>query len=77
MTSTRSARSATTPMSWVISRIAGVDAVAQIADQLEDLGLHGDVERGGRLVGDQQQRVEASAWAIIARCRCPPDSWCG
>ena len=26
----------------------------QLADQLQDLGLHGDVERGGRLVGDQQ-----------------------
>jgi hypothetical protein len=29
----------------------------QVADQVEDLGLHGDVERGGRLVGDQQLGV--------------------
>ena len=40
---------------------AGVDAVAQVAHQLEDLGLHGDVERGRRLVGDQQLRVAAPA----------------
>ena len=25
----------------------------EVLDQVEDLGLHGDVERGGRLVGDQ------------------------
>ena len=58
---TRSDRSATTPMSWVISRIAGVDAVAQVAHQLEDLGLHRDVERRRRLVGDEQLRVAAPA----------------
>ena len=27
--------------------------VAQFSQQVEDLRLHGDVERGGRLVGDQ------------------------
>ena len=32
---------------------AGVDAVAKVADELEDLGLHGHVERRGRLVGDE------------------------
>ena len=26
----------------------------QVLQQLEDLRLHGDVERGGRLVGDQE-----------------------
>ena len=36
---------------------AGVDAVAQVAHQLEDLGLHRDVERRRRLVGDEQRRV--------------------
>ena len=30
--------------------------VRDLADQLEDLGLHRHVERGGRLVGDQQLR---------------------
>ncbi len=31
-------------------------AGAEFAHQVDDLGLHGDVERGGRLVGDQQIR---------------------
>jgi hypothetical protein len=39
----------------------GVDAVAQVAHELEDLGLHRDVERGRRLVGDEQLRVAAPA----------------
>ena len=30
------------------------DAALELAHQIEDLRLHGDVERGGRLVGDQQ-----------------------
>ena len=64
-------------MSWVISTIARVEPVAQVAQQVEDLGLHGDVERGGRLVGDQQLGSQESDWAIIARCRWPPESWCG
>ena len=33
---------------------AGVDPGAQVAHELEDLGLHRDVERGGRLVRDEQ-----------------------
>ena len=33
-------------------------ALLQVADQLQDLRLRGDVERGGRLVGDQKLRVE-------------------
>ncbi len=57
ITTTRSARSATTPMSCVISRIADAQPGAQVPQQLEDLGLHGDVERRGRLVGDQQLRL--------------------
>ncbi len=31
-------------------------ALAEIGEQVEDLRLHGDVERGGGLVGDQQLR---------------------
>jgi hypothetical protein len=49
----------------------------QVAQQVEDLGLDGDVERGRRLVGDQQRGWQASAIAIITRWRMPPDSWCG
>jgi ABC-type dipeptide/oligopeptide/nickel transport system ATPase component len=35
----------------------GVHLAAERAQQVEDLGLHGRVERGRRLVGDQQGRV--------------------
>ena len=35
--------------------------VLQVAQQVEDLRLDGDVERGGRLVGDQQLRLAAPA----------------
>ena len=39
------------------------------AQQIEDLRLHGHVQRGGGLVGDQHGRVEASASAIMTRWR--------
>ena len=48
-----------------------------LLEQVEDLGLHGDVERGGGLVGEQQLRAAGEAMAIITRWRMPPDSWCG
>ena len=35
----------------------GVELALQVLEQVEDLRLHGHVERGGRLVGDQQARV--------------------
>ena len=34
-----------------------VAVAALLAEQVEDLRLHGDVERGGRLVGEQQRRA--------------------
>ncbi len=37
---------------------AGAVIALQVADQLEDLRLGGDVQRSGRLVGDQQRRFE-------------------
>ncbi len=49
----------------------------QCPQQAEDLGLHGDVERGGRLVGDQQVGSPVSARAMQTRWAMPPDSWCG
>ena len=58
ITATRSARSATTPMLCVMSTIAVPYSSRRSPQQLEDLGLHGDVQRGGRLVGDDQPRVE-------------------
>ena len=36
---------------------AHVAFALQLAQQVEDLGLHGDVERGGGLVGDQHVGV--------------------
>ncbi len=54
---TRSATSATTPRSWVIEDDGGADAALEVAHQIEDLRLDGDVERGGRLVGDQELRI--------------------
>ena len=35
----------------------GAVPVAQVADERQDLGLDRDVERGGRLVGDEQRRL--------------------
>ena len=40
----------------MISMIAVPVSALQLAHQVEDLRLDGDVERGGRLVGDQQCR---------------------
>ena len=45
-----------------------------VVEQIEDLGLDGHVERGRRLVGDQQLGSQASAIAIITRCRMPPET---
>ena len=54
ITHTRSAILRTMPRSWVISSIAMPSSRLQIAQQRQDLRLDGDVERGRRLVGDQQ-----------------------
>ena len=56
-TTTRSAVSATTPMSWVMSTSAMPRSRCRSTQQVEDLRLDGHVERRGRLVGDQQLRV--------------------
>ena len=49
----------------------------QLAQQQQDLDLHGGIERGGRLVREQIFGRQASARAIIARWRMPPDISCG
>ena len=54
---TRSATPATTPRSWVISMIDDVRALLDALEHLEHLGLDRHVERGRRLVGDQQRRA--------------------
>ena len=50
------------------------EALLQFANEIENLRLNRDVERGGRLVGDQHAGSHASAIAIITRWRIPPDS---
>ena len=57
MTETRSQRSATTPKLCVTMQDGHAELLLEVAQQVEDLGLDGDVERGGRLVGDDQARV--------------------
>ena len=48
------------------------------AEQVEDLRLDRDVERGRRLVGDRAASGRCdSAIAIIARWRMPPENACG
>ena len=49
----------------------------QPVDQVEHLRLHRDVERRGRLVGDQQVRLGISIIAIITRWPMPPETSCG
>ena len=55
MTAMRSARPATTARSCVIQISAVPVSRAERLHLGEDLRLDGDVERGGRLVGDQQR----------------------
>jgi len=43
------------------------ELLLQLADQLQDLRLDRDIERGRRFVGDQKLGVQASAIAIITR----------
>ena len=57
MTATRSQMSATTPKLWVTRIIAICRSPLQLPQQVEHLGLHRHVERGGRLVGDEQVGV--------------------
>ncbi len=57
ITTTRSAFSATTPISCVIRIIAVPRRFLQFAHQVEDLRLDGDVQRRGRFIGDQHLRI--------------------
>ena len=57
ITATRSAISATTPRLWVTNSMPMPRSCLQLLQQVEDLGLDRHVERGGRLVGDQQHRI--------------------
>ena len=49
----------------------------QVAQQVEDLRLDRDVERGHRLVGDDSFGLSAIARATPMRWRWPPENSCG
>ena len=49
----------------------------QVVEQVEHLRLHRQVQRGDRLVADDDVGVSASARAMPMRCRCPPENSCG
>ncbi len=79
ITAMRSATCATTPRAQVMrdEHQPELELATQAVEEIEDLLLHRDVQGGGRLVGNQQFRPGSNAMAIIARCRKPPESWCG
>lgn len=49
----------------------------QVGDEIDDLGLGGDVERGGRLVGDENVGVTGQCHCDHHALTLPPDNWCG
>ena len=61
MTATASVCPAMTPMSWVISRMLIDSRDRSSSSSCQDLGLDRHVERGGRLVGDEQPRLAQQA----------------
>ena len=77
MTITRSDRSATTPMSWVMSRIPASmrSRRSRISLRISACTVTSSAVVGSSAISSFGSR--ASAWAIIARCRWPPDSSCG
>ena len=75
---TSSATSAMTPRSWVMIRIAMPSRRCRSLQQVEDLRLDGDVERGGRLVGDQQRAARRRApWRSSRAGACRPTGGAG
>ena len=77
MTAIRSARSATTPMSWVISTTAVPKSFLSF---LSSFRICAWMVTSSAVVGSSAIRMSglfASPIAIIARCRIPPENWCG
>ena len=67
ITATRSQKCRTTPRSWAMKTNAMPRSRAQVLQQVHHLGLDGHVERGHRLVGDDDLRAPRRA---PGRCRC-------
>ena len=55
-------------------QVAQAEPLCSSGEQLEDPRLHGDVERGDRLVEHHQLGSRASARAMATRWRWPPES---
>ena len=53
------------------------EPLLQVGEQVDDLRLDRDVERGDRLVGDDEVGSGASARAMPMRWRWPPENSCG
>jgi hypothetical protein len=54
-----------------------MEIARQLLHQLEDLRLDRDVERGRRLVGDDQLRIAREPDRDHDPLRIPPENWCG
>ena len=67
ITPTRLAMWRTTARLWLMKQIGQAELVLQVAHQVEDLRLHRNVERRGRLVADDELGFEAQR---RARSRC-------
>ena len=77
ITTTRCARSATTPMSWVISMI---DMPSLAFMSSSNSRICAWIVTSSAVVGSSAISSfgwQASAIAIITRCRIPPENWCG
>ncbi len=77
ITMTRSDRSATTPMSWVMRMMP---ASTRCRRSRMSLRISAWTVTSRAVVGSSAMSSlgsQARAWAIIARWRCPPESWCG
>ena len=54
--------------------VAMPSSLGEVGDETHDDRLSGDIEAGGRFVGDQKRRLSASAIAIMTRWHMPPDN---
>jgi hypothetical protein len=77
MTMTSSAMSATTPRSWVIMISAVPDSCCSRSSRSR---IWACTVASSAVVGSSAMiswALSDSAIAIIARCRMPPENWCG
>ncbi len=77
MTSSRSEKWLTSDMSWVTKTIANPSSACSslICVMSERWATTSSADVGSSMM--TRSGVNSSAIAIIARCRMPPDSWCG